>query len=162
MNASRGPAGAPGRGGALALVAVLAAAVAAAVFVYHERTPDLALEVVALDTTAVRGVDEPEVTFFVRFDEPDATIQIVGRSERPVRTLARDAELVAGERVACVWDGRRNGGRLAPPGAYRLRVVLPSEDREMIHPQEVELLPGRPPEEADGDAGPVPCPEAAR
>jgi hypothetical protein len=43
-------------------------------------------------------------------------------------------ELAAGERLVfeAVWDQRTSAGRLVPPGAYRVRGVLPTDAREPL------------------------------
>jgi hypothetical protein len=137
-----GAGSAPRRGGALILVLILIAALVGAVFVYRARTPDLALEIVSLERTITRGEDRGTFTFFVRFDEPDATIAIVGRNGREARTLATGFELTASERVKCVWDGRGDQGLFSRPGSYRVRVELPSENRDMIYPRRISVVLG--------------------
>lgn len=131
------------RGGAgpAALVALLAAALAVAVLVYRARTPDLALEAPRVERDLRLGAEPPRGTarirFFVRFDEPDALVQVVGAMRQPVRTLYR-GPLEERREMVCAWDGRDDGGELADPGHYRLRVVLPSADRDMIYPRRID------------------------
>jgi hypothetical protein len=126
-----------GRLGPALLVALLVAALIAGIFVYRARTADLALEVPTLDRLQSKEGDgefPAEIEFFVRFDEPDATVQIVGRGDAPVRTLAEGVELRDGELIRCEWQGYDDDGDPAPPGNYRLRVVLPGQDRDMVFP----------------------------
>jgi len=130
---------------------VLAAAVTTAVLVIRARTPDLVLEVThqcppdAKPRNCVplfdpRTADEPheiEIGFFVRESDAHAFVGIADSHEDVVRTLDADVPLSADRTVSYVWDGRTDSGALAPPGRYRLRVDLPSADREMIWPRRI-------------------------
>ena len=61
-----------------------------------------------------------------------------------MRTLDCDVALAEREPVTYVWDGRTDDGDTATPGRYRLLVELPSEDREMIWPRRITVLPAPP------------------
>lgn len=131
-----------GRLGPALLVALLAAALTTGVLVYHARTADLALEVPKLDR--LLGVNDKaklpvKIGFFVRFDEPEALVEIVGSGDTTVRTFGAGVELRADERVTCAWEGLDDDGDPAPPGNYRLHVVLPQQDRDMIFPQRIRI-----------------------
>jgi hypothetical protein len=131
---------------------MLLVALVAGILVYRARTPDLALEVTRVERLLGAGgeADLPvEIEFFVRFDEPHALVQIVGKGDEPVRTFAADTPLADEERIDCRWDGLDDEGQPVPPGNYRLRVVLPDQDRDMVFPQRILVRqPG-------GDAGSV-------
>lgn len=133
------------RGAQALFVTLFAAALLAAALVVGTRSPELVLEVSKLQERISPngdGVrDEAEIVFFVRESDPHATVSIVGRDLEPVRTLAPDVALDAGERVSYVWDGRDDEGNIAPPGRYRLRVELPDGERDMVYPQRIELQP---------------------
>ena len=134
------------RGAQALFVTLFAAALVAAALVVGTRSPELVLEVSKLQdriTPNGDGVrDEAEIAFFVRESDPDASVSIVGRDLEPVRTLAPEVALDAGERVTYVWDGRDDEGRVAPAGRYRLRVELPNRERDMVFPRRIELEPG--------------------
>ncbi len=124
------------------LVALLVASLIAGVLVYHARTANLALEVPRIDRLLGEGGDAEipvELEFFVRFDEPHAQVEIVGSGDVTVRTLADDVELVAEERIVCTWDGSDDDGDPVAPGNFRLRVVLPEQDRDMVFPQRIAV-----------------------
>ena len=71
-------------------------------------------------------------------------MEIVGPDLRLVRTLAR-RPLVANEAVSFRWNGRTDSGALADPeDRYRLRVLLPNRDRDMVYPRRISLRPGGP------------------
>jgi hypothetical protein len=115
--------------------------------VVHARTPKLELEVQHLtpkfspngETTHPR---KAKIEFFVRDSDPLATVQVVGPHRQRIRTLYRGS-LVANKDVTYHWNGRDDDGKLASPDEqYRLRVVLPSQDRDMVYPQEIKLVDG--------------------
>ena len=153
------PQGREGRLGPALLVALLALSLAAGVLVYHARTPDLALEVPKLDRllgTGGKAKIPVELEFFVRFDEPDALVEIVGSGDVTVRTFAQSVRLNAGERITCAWDGRDDHGDSVDAGNYRLRVVLPDQDRDMVFPLRIAVRRPPPPETAAASSG-GPC-----
>lgn len=138
-----------GRLGPALLLTLLVISVAAGILVYRARTPDLALEVTEITRNFDLGESETAgFTFFVRFDEPDATVSIIGRNLEPVRTLLDGVELRADARLSCEWDGTDDQGEPAPNGRYRLRVELPSEDRDMVYPRRIDVV-GQPPKGSD-------------
>jgi hypothetical protein len=137
--------------GTVLFFCVLAAAVTTAVLVIRARTPDLVLEVThqcppdtkprdCVPLFDPRTADEPheiEIRFFVRESDGHAFVGIADSHENIVRTLDSDVALTADRSVSYAWDGRTDSGALVPPGRYRLRVDLPSEDREMIWPRRI-------------------------
>lgn len=137
MNAPDAPVAKPSRLGAVGLIAILVATLALGIFVYRARTPDLALEV----TKFPREFRAPaaEIEFFVRYDEPEATVEIVGRDQVVAKTLAAPIALEADTPVTCTWDAMGDDGKRVEPGRYRLRVSLPGEDREMVFPRRLDV-----------------------
>ena len=143
-----------GRPGPALLVALLAASLLAGVLVYHERTPNLALEVPRLERvlgTGPAGELPVEIEFFVRFSDANATVQIVGRKDKPVRTFGERVPLADGERIACRWDGLDDDGEPVGPESYRLRVLLPEHDRDLVFPQRIKV--GREVEPPEAESG---------
>ena len=135
----------------LLFAALFAAALAATVLVVGSRTPDLTLEVTrlpkAITPNGDRVKDKAEISFFVRESDPAAEVYLVGRNLAPVRTLDRGVALTEDEQVTYLWDGTTDDGEPAPTGRYRLRVVLPSRDRDMVFPRRIDLE--RPPPRDD-------------
>lgn len=131
--------------GALLFFALLAATVTVAVLVVRARTPDLVLEVLpgsvpcSIDRDRLEPDGGPEMTFFVRESDDDATVGIVNASEELVRTLGSGVALEADEEVTYEWDGRDDAGKPVPAGRYRLYVALPGEDREMVWPRRISV-----------------------
>jgi hypothetical protein len=121
--------------------------VVVAAVVVHARTPKLELEVVQLPTkpfspTGDGHRDKAPITFYVRDRDPNAKVQIVGPENHVVRTLYR-GPLVAYQSRTFTWNGRTSGGRLVNPNeGYRLRVVLPGQDRDMVYPTQLRLTKG--------------------
>jgi len=122
---------------------VFAAALAAAVLVAASRSPELVLEVRRLPpliTPNGDGVrDRAEISFFVRESDAEASVHIVDRDLALVRTLDSSVALAKEEPVTYLWDGTTDAGGPAPAGRYRLRVVLPSSDRDMVFPKRIDL-----------------------
>jgi hypothetical protein len=125
-------------------VALLVVALVAAGVVVQARTPKLELEVVHLTQRFSPTGDSKHrramIKFFVRDSDSHAIVQIVGPSRQRIRTLYR-GPLIANKVKRLSWNGRTIGGHLASANErYRLRVVLPSEDRDMVYPQQIAVV----------------------
>jgi hypothetical protein len=134
--------------GAAVFFCAFAATLIAAVLVVRARTPDLVLEVrqppadnPAEFTPGGPPPNEVPITFFVRESDGHALVGIVDSHEDLVRTLDSDIALAKHRPVTYTWDGRTDAGDFAPPARYRLLVELPSEDRTMIWPRRITVLP---------------------
>jgi hypothetical protein len=73
----------------------------------------------------------------------DGIVQIVRPGGRLVVTLARDRFLKRYHFHTFYWDGRQRDGHPAPPGRYKLRVKLLSQERTLVPPGAIHLR--RPP-----------------
>jgi hypothetical protein len=136
------------RAGAILFVALLVASVVVAGVVVRARTPKLEIEVLHLplkfSPNANGHRDVAHIRFFARDSDPDAAVQVVGPNREVVRTLYR-GPLTADEPISLTWNGRTTTGRVANPvDRYRLRVILPSQNRDMVFPQQMRLV-GVPP-----------------
>jgi hypothetical protein len=142
-------------------VALLVASAAVAAVVVHARTPDLELQVTGFTSEICpqgsprecrhmanrRHPERPwtlhrraRLRFFVRESDPDATVEIVGPNLTVIRTFHR-GPLAADREVAYIWNGRDASGSLVDPrDRYRLRVILPSRDRDMVYPRRIQVL----------------------
>jgi len=122
----------------LLFILLLCVSIAGAAVALSARGPELAIEL----TKPLRGFTPGEpgkegyvtIRFFLRQGDPDTRVEIVGDDLKLIRTLAPSINLAAGERVAFRWNGRTNSGRPAPAGDYRLRVIQPSQERDMVYP----------------------------
>jgi hypothetical protein len=133
------------RAGPLLFVALLVASVVVAAAVLEARSPDLAIQVTRFTKEINPRGNGPDrvahIRFFVRESDPDATVEIVGPDLRLIRTLA-SRPLVVNEPVSFRWNGRTSSGALADPeDRYRLRVLLPNRDRDMVYPRRISLRP---------------------
>jgi hypothetical protein len=133
------------RAGPLLFVALLVASVVVAAAVLEARSPDLAIQVTRFTKEINPRGNGPDrvahIRFFVRESDPDATVEIVGPDLKLIRTLARQP-LVANEPVSVKWNGRTSSGAVADPeDRYRLRVLLPNRDRDMVYPRRISLRP---------------------
>jgi hypothetical protein len=74
-----------------------------------------------------------------------ADVEIVDPQERLVRTLARDRFLKRYRFFTFHWNGRTNSGAIAPPGRYKLRLILHQDDRSLVPAGVLRLhrVPGR-------------------
>jgi hypothetical protein len=135
------------RTGPVLFVGLVVASVLTTAVVLHARTPDLALQVTRFPTKISPQGQGPKrvarvarMRFFVRESDADATVQIVGPHVKVVRTLYRGA-LVANRPVTFIWNGRNGEGTVPNPHhRYRLRVILPGQDRDMVYPRRIALV----------------------
>lgn len=138
---------------------LLAASLLTAALVVRAKTPDLIVEITGLPgqlhdpatgevaNHAFRpdgdGKDDvAHFDLFVREDEPHATVEIVGAFLEPVKTLAKDVPLQANQVVHFTWNGNTETGGPALPGNYRIRVILPSLDRDIVDLRRIALFRG--------------------
>ncbi|MFI5028183.1 MAG: hypothetical protein ACHQCF_04275 [Solirubrobacterales bacterium] len=76
-----------------------------------------------------------------------ADVQVVKPGGGLVVTLARDRFLKRYHYFTFHWDGRSREGGTAPPGRYKLRVKLLSQERTLVPPGVIRLhrVPPNPP-----------------
>ena len=125
--------------GAALFFVLVAATLVTAVLVVRARTPDLVLEVTRQPETL--SGDDARISLFVRESDEHARVAIVDSTEDVVRTLDEDVALQADDEVTYEWDRSTDAGTAAPPGRYRVLVELPGENREMIWPRRITLVP---------------------
>ncbi len=132
------------RPGPALFCALVVATVVTAAIVVHARTPDLALQVThithRISPEGGSGYPAAHIRFFVRHSDPDATVEIVGPNLKLVKTLYR-GPLVADRPVSYTWNGRTASGDVPnPEHRYRLRVVLPGQERDMVYPRRIDII----------------------
>jgi flagellar hook assembly protein FlgD len=125
------------------LFGLLVAATIAA-FAHAQRTKHLdpVLDRVRVTKDFTPNGDGRRDVAYVRFriTRPDrADVQIVNRNGRPVRTLVRDRALRTYFYWVFSWDGTNERGRPVRPGAYRLRVHLLNQGRDIVEPFKIHL-----------------------
>jgi hypothetical protein len=133
--------------GAGLFFALLVATLVCAVLVVRARSPDLVLEVTEIEPQGRviapdqgQEPDAAEFHFFVRESDPAARVEIVDSHEDAVAVLDSQVALEADEETSYTWNGLGDAGAPVPSGRYRLRVVLPERDREMVWPQRVTVV----------------------
>ncbi len=70
------------------------------------------------------------------------TVEIVDAAGDDVATIVRDLPAERYKQLSLCWNGHRGPaqrGRLAPPGEYRLRVILRRQDRSVYSPRSFAL-----------------------
>jgi len=66
-------------------------------------------------------------------------VQVVKPGGKLIITLARDTYLKRYHFHTYYWDGRSRNDGIAPPGRYKLRVKLLSQDRVLVPPGTIKL-----------------------
>lgn len=67
------------------------------------------------------------------------TVQVVKPGGKLIVTLARDTYLKRYHFHTYLWDGRTRNDGIAPPGRYKLRVKLLSQERVLVPPGSMKL-----------------------
>ena len=122
--------------------ALVLATVGAFAYAQRAKHRDLLLDRVRLTRDFSPNGDGRRDIAYVRFritNDDRATVAIVDERGRHVRTLARNQALRDYKYLVFTWNGRDRAGRLAPAGAYRLRVLLHGQDRDLVPPREIHL-----------------------
>lgn len=136
MQANSDPA-AQSRLAVILLVAVSIAALASLAAILEARQRGEVLDLVEVSNRFdPRAGERARIEWRQRRDSDDATVLIIDRDERPVATLL-DGEMLEGgdRRQVFRWDGRTDSGQLAPPGRYRVEILLPDLDDRDITPE---------------------------
>lgn len=127
----------------MTVVTLLIVLLSAAAFAWTQalKQEDPAVGGIEVDRTLRPGCDCPrevaKLSFVIDRAQP-ISATIVDQDGAPVRTLL-DGALRESGRETLSWDGSRDDGRPAPPGEYRLELVLAVPDRTVEIPSDVEL-----------------------
>jgi flagellar hook assembly protein FlgD len=118
-------------------IAVVAAALVSLALIQEARQRGEVLDLVeATDSFAPRGGERARIEWRQRETSDDAVVEIIDTGGRPVRTLLDGGTLEGDDRQQVFhWNGRTDSGGLAPPGRYRVEIVLPDEDRDVVPEQ---------------------------
>ena len=126
----------------MAIVFVLLGATAAAFAVTErlklERSPITGTQVDKLFSPVCECARASATISFVLRQRGRVTTDLLDRSGRTVRTLARDDDRPRG-RVTYFWDGRDDVGRLVPEDVYRPRVRLQRHGRTIVLPNPIRV-----------------------
>lgn len=121
----------------LLFVVVVAAALVSLALIQEARQRGEVLDLVeATDSFSPRAGERARIEWRQRESSDDAVVQIIDTGGRPVRTLLDGGTLEGDDRQQVfLWNGRTDSGELAPPGLYRVEIVLPDEDRDIVPEQ---------------------------
>ncbi|HEX2371716.1 MAG TPA: FlgD immunoglobulin-like domain containing protein [Solirubrobacterales bacterium] len=121
----------------LLFVVVVAAALVSLALIQEARQRGEVLDLVeATDSFSPRAGERARIEWRQRESSDDAVVQIIDTGGRPVRTLLDRGTLEGDDRQQVfLWNGRTDSGELAPPGLYRVEIVLPDEDRDIVPEQ---------------------------
>ena len=140
---------APGRLAAILFCALAVAALGALAVIQKVRLEGVVLDLAQVSRCTDEAVvscnqregDRAFVRFRMRTDSDDAVVRIIDDEDMPVATLLDGGPLSGGERYyTFYWDARLASGEKAPPGHYRVEILLRDQDRDIV-PDESLLLP---------------------
>ena len=130
---------APGRLVApLIFAALVAAAIAILVLSQNARSRLVVDQVELSNQFAPEAEERAAIRFRLTEDEERATIAVMDEDGATVEVLAAGQPLGDFEIHRFRWDGGDE-----PPGSYRVRLTLESLDREIVLPEEIDLVHGR-------------------
>jgi hypothetical protein len=118
-------------------IVVVAAALVSLALIQEARQRGEVLDLVeATDSFAPHRGERVRIEWRQRETSDDAVVAIIDTGGRPVRTLL-DGGTLEGDDSQQVfhWNGRTDSGELAPRGRYRVEIVLPDEDRDIVPEQ---------------------------
>lgn len=142
MEASRRPPVPPQLAGTLFIVLAILAGAALVVTQRLRQGEDIVNSVRIEETGEAPPGTVARVRLRLEEADREGSVEIVrGPDERVVDVLRPPAPMPAG-RYRFRWDGESRADRPASPGAYRVRVVLDEQDREIVLPGRVRIDAG--------------------
>jgi hypothetical protein len=117
------------------LVAVSIAALGSLAAILEARQRGEVLDLVEVsDRFAPAAGEQARIEWRQRRESADATVLIIDRDDRTAATLLDGGTLEGGDRQQVFrWDGRTDSGEIAPPGRYRVEILLRDlEDRDIV------------------------------
>jgi flagellar hook assembly protein FlgD len=119
------------------LTAVVLAALGSLALIQEARQRGEVLDLVeATDTFSPDADERARIEWRQRQSSDDATVRIIDRAGIPVRTLLDGGSLEGDDRTQVFhWNGRNDDGDRAPPGLYRIEIVLRDQGREIVPEQ---------------------------
>jgi FlgD Ig-like domain len=117
--------------------AVVVAALVSLALIQEARQRGEVLDLVEATNSFIPGDGEKaRIEWRQRESSDDAVVRIIDADDRPVRTLLDGGSLEGGDREQVFrWNGRTDAGGVAPPGVYRVEIVLPDDDRDIVPEQ---------------------------
>ena len=119
------------------LTAVVLAALGSLALIQEARQRGEVLDLVeATDTFSPDADERARIDWRQRQSSDDATVRIIDRAGIPVRTLLDGGSLEGDDSIQVFhWNGRNDDGDRAPPGLYRIEIVLRDQGREIVPEQ---------------------------
>ena len=119
------------------LTAVVLAALGSLALIQEARQRGEVLDLVeATDTFSPDADERARIEWRQRQSSDDATVRIIDRAGIPVRTLLDGGSLEGDDSIQVFhWNGRNDDGDRAPPGLYRIEIVLRDQGREIVPEQ---------------------------
>jgi flagellar hook assembly protein FlgD len=119
------------------LCVVVAAALTSLALIQEARQRGEVLDLVeATNSIVPEAGQRARIEWRQRRSSDDADVLIIDTAGRPVRTLLDGGGLAGDDREQVFhWNGRTDAGDLAPPGLYRVEIVLEDQDREIVPEQ---------------------------
>lgn len=128
----------PAAGGRAVLLLLLCLSLGAFVLTRALRASEDIVNTVVVTPTLERG-EQASVRFDLTRPDSRAEVLIVtGLGGETVQALAQGADLGAGTH-RFTWEGRDESGVPAPPGIYRIRVILGEQGRDIEPPGTIEV-----------------------
>jgi FlgD Ig-like domain len=118
--------------GILLVVVVLAALVSLGL-IQEARQRGEVLDLVEATNSFTPPGERARIEWRQRRASDDAVVRIIDSDDSPVRTLLDGGSLEGDDTTQVFrWDGRTSAGDLAPPGQYRIEILLLDDDREIV------------------------------
>jgi hypothetical protein len=125
------------------LIVVVVAALASLALIQEARQRGEVLDLVEATDSFTPPGERARIEWRQRRSSDDAVVRIIDRGGTPVRTLL-DGGSLEGDDTEQVfrWNGRTSAGDVAPPGLYRIEILLLDQDREIVPEQSaIEVRP---------------------
>lgn len=85
------------------------------------------------------GVRDVQRVSFTMDESDEISVDVVDVEGTRLKRLLEDRDVERGDVVRVRWDGREDGGGVAPDGEYSIRVILQREGRAILAPRPFEL-----------------------
>jgi hypothetical protein len=125
---------APGYLAGVLLTVVVVAALVSLALIQEARQRGEVLDLVEVTRSfSPQAEQSARIEWRQRRSSDDAVVQIIDTAGHPVRTLLDGGELAGDDREQVFrWNGSTDAGDVAPPGLYRIEILLRDQDRDIL------------------------------